>query len=109
MHDLHLFKISAYLRITLGKWHLSRIDKDKYTYAGAVETVKACGFSKVGGLYIENLAAGAGAFNNYSDGTFSHNMEWITHEAVEFINTEAQAVSTFLSLLCLYPSVMIMI
>lgn len=63
-----------------------------------METVKACGFSKVGGLYIENLAASVGEFNNYSNGSFSHNMEWITYEAVEFINAEAQAVSTMISL-----------
>jgi hypothetical protein len=37
------------------------------------------------GLYTENLAK-EGGFNDYSDGTFSHNMEWITYEAISFIN-----------------------
>ena len=83
----------------LGKWHLSKIKDDEYTYAAAVETVKQCGFSTVEGLYIENLASeGAeGGFNNYSDGTFSHNMEWITYEAVQFINSQDEKVSASLS------------
>ena len=61
--------------------------------------MKQCGFSTVEGLYIENLASeGAeGGFNNYSDGTFSHNMEWITYEAVQFINSQDEKVSASLS------------
>ena len=74
----------------LGKWHLSKINKNEYTYAGAVETVKQCGFSTVEGLYIENLD------DNYSDGSFSHNMEWITYEAVQFINSQDEKVSASL-------------
>ena len=58
MHGFHLLKKSAHLSIILGKWHLSNIANDAYTYADAVET----------------------------------------HEAIEFINTEAQTVSTSLSL-----------
>ena len=38
------------------------------------------------GLYVENLQKKEEDFNNYSDGTFSHNMEWITYEAIKFIN-----------------------
>ena len=49
------------------------------------------------GLYIENLQASEEDFNNYSDGTFSHNMEWITYEAIKFINeTAAQDKSFFM-------------
>lgn len=58
-----------------------------------METVKQCGFSTVAGLYIENLAANENSFNNYSDGTFSHNMEWITHEAIKVINEDSNDVS----------------
>ena len=44
-------------------------------------------------LYIENLADGEdSAFNSYSDGSFSHNMEWITYEAIEFINESVAEV-----------------
>ena len=70
MHGFHLLKKSAHLSIILGKWHLSNIANDAYTYADAVET----------------------------------------HEAIKFINTEAQTVSTSLSLsLSLYPPVIILI
>ncbi len=49
------------------------------------------------GLYIENLEANEEDFDNYSDGTFSHNMEWITYEAIKFINqTAAQDKSFFM-------------
>lgn len=58
-----------------------------------MKKVEECGFSKVAGLYVENLS-GPGFYNDYSDGTFSHNMEWITHEGVQFIRSETEAVST---------------
>lgn len=58
-----------------GKWHLTRVNDNTYTYESAQETVKDCGFDFVGALFMENLAS-EGSFNNYSDGTFSHNMEW---------------------------------
>jgi len=81
------FTNNGYRTGMIGKWHLSKIKDDEYTYAAAVDRVKQCGFSTVEGLYIENLAS-EGGFNNYSDGTFSHNMEWITYEAVQFINSQ---------------------
>ena len=81
----------------LGKWHLSRIDDDSYTYESAVEIVKGCGFDTVDGLYVENMVADPDSFNNYSDGTFSHNMEWITYEAVQFIESDDEEVSDFFS------------
>ena len=77
-----------------GKWHLSYIDKATYTYDSAVNTVKECGFNTVEGLYIENLAA-SDELNNYSDGSFSHNMEWITHEAIKVINENSEKVREY--------------
>jgi len=79
----------------IGKWHLSRINDDDYTYDSAVGEVEECGFSRVGGLYIENLESDPEDFNNYSDGSFSHNMEWITYEAIKFINETAQDNKNF--------------
>jgi len=70
----------------VGKWHLSRIEDSDYNYADAVNIVKGCGFDFVDALYIENMAANENDFDNFSDGTFSHNMEFVTHEAVKFIN-----------------------
>jgi len=80
------FKDLGYATAMVGKWHLSNIQKSTYSYSSAVETIQECGFDLVGGLYIENLVSDEADFNNYSDGTFSHNMEWITHEAIKFIN-----------------------
>jgi len=71
-----------------GKWHLSYIDDSTYTYDDAANTVKQCGFDTVGGLYIENLKS-SDNFNNYHDGSFSHNMEWITHEAIKVIEDDS--------------------
>lgn len=93
------FQRNGYRTAMIGKWHLSRIQIDTYTYESAVETVKACGFDTVAGLYIENLAASEYDFDNYSDGTFSHNMEWITYEAVNFINDKSNEVRAFFVLL----------
>ena len=89
------FQTGGYRTGMMGKWHLSSIRDDSYTYEGAVETVQGCGFDTVAGLYIENLAAKEAEFDNYSDGTFSHNMEWITHEAIDFINEASDADEPF--------------
>mmetsp|Transcript_13078 Transcript_13078/g.36191 ORF Transcript_13078/g.36191 Transcript_13078/m.36191 type:complete len:850 (+) Transcript_13078:53-2602(+) len=83
------FQANGYRTAMIGKWHLSNIRKNTYSYEGAVDTVKQCGFTSVGGLYIENLASSDDGFNNYSDGTFSHNMEWITDEAIKVINEDS--------------------
>lgn len=83
------FRDNGYRTAMIGKWHLSYIDKATYTYDSAVNTVKECGFNTVEGLYIENLAA-SDELNNYSDGSFSHNMEWITHEAIKVINENSE-------------------
>ena len=86
------FRDNGYRTAMIGKWHLSRINKSTYTYDSAVDIVKECGFDIVEGLYIENLAASEGDFNNFSDGTFSHNMEWITSEAIKIIEEDSEEV-----------------
>jgi len=45
-------------------------------------------------LFIENFAS-AGGFNSYSDGTFSHNIEWMVYEAIGFINETTSANEEF--------------
>lgn len=90
------FRDEGYETAMMGKWHLSRINTDTYTYDSAVETVQGCGFDTVGGLYIENMVNGDDeAFNSYSDGSFSHNMEIITYEAIKFINETSKAGTPF--------------
>lgn len=49
------FQNAGYSTAMIGKWHLSKIDKDEYTYELAVKTVEECGFDNVAGLYIENI------------------------------------------------------
>lgn len=84
------FQRNGYRTAMIGKWHLSKINKRSYTYENALNTVKGCGFGAVAGLYVENLSESADQFNSYSDGTFSHNMEWITQEALKVINEDSE-------------------
>lgn len=86
----------CHIDVSPGKWHLSSIDDDDYSYDGAREIVKGCGFSTVEGLYIENLNSEGRGFDNYHDGSFSHNMEWITHEAIKVINEDTEDVSSYI-------------
>lgn len=82
------FKSNGYRTSMVGKWHLSDIKSNAYNYESAVETVKSCGFDHVGGLYIENMwYFDNDSYDDDIDGNFSHNMEWITHEAIEFIDS----------------------
>ena len=87
----HAFRDDDYTTAMIGKWHLSKIDKDTYTYSGSVGTVQECGFDFVDGLYIENFVKEGDPGNNYHPGNFSHNMEWITYEAIKFINETTNA------------------
>jgi arylsulfatase A-like enzyme len=89
------FREEDYATGMVGKWHLSNINNDQYTYESSVDTVKGCGFDFVGGLYIENLAEDESEYSLYSDGTFSHNMEWITYEAINFIEEQAGSDTPF--------------
>lgn len=61
-----------------GKWHLARI-KGEYEYDKGVEEVMGCGFDYVDGMYLENLGDG------FTEGKFSHNMEWVTDSAITFL------------------------
>jgi len=76
-----------YKTAMFGKWHLSTIKDEDYNYDEARGIVQNCGFDTVEALYIENLSK-EGGFNSYCDEIkFSHNMEWMTYEAIKFINT----------------------
>jgi len=95
------FAGAGYKTAMVGKWHLSRFDtetegkKNSYNYTNAVSTVGECGFSYVGGLYIENMESNSSEYDLYSDGSYSHNMEWITYEAISFINQTASDGENF--------------
>ena len=76
----------------VGKWHLSSVRDSSYTYTGAQDTVADCGFDFVEGLYMENFNEDESSYNNYHDGSFSHNMEWVTAEAIDFITEDSVSV-----------------
>jgi len=71
-----------------GKWHLTKFDEPTYTYSDAQTLIEGCGFDYVDGLYVENLATEPDLYNNFHDGSYSHNMEWVTQTAIEFINNK---------------------
>ena len=91
------FQSAGYRTMMAGKWHLSSFTDVTYTYENAVSTVRGCGFDTVGCLYVENLdrpdgGADVNAGNDigvYSDGLFSHNMECMTDDAIQFIEEAA--------------------
>jgi len=78
----------------VGKWHLTPSNEtggnfgDAYTDQQAV--VKQSGFDYVDGLYISNL-------NTCEDecADFTHNMEWVTEKALEFMNGAIEASTPF--------------
>eukprot|EP00536_Pseudo-nitzschia_multiseries_P014063 jgi/Psemu1/291231/fgenesh1_pg.652_\ len=89
------FQSAGYRTGMFGKWHLTKIKEEVYTYERATDYVKRCGFTDVSAVYVENMANGEDKeFNSFSDGTFSHNMEWVTHEAIKFINETSQSALT---------------
>jgi len=85
------FNDAGYSTAMFGKWHLSKFTPETYTYQNGVDAVKSCGFDTVGGLYIENLRG----YGYFDDGTFSHNMEWVTWEAISFLNETSKSHDPF--------------
>ena len=81
-----------YTTIHSGKWHLSETPAGSPSavwdlpYSEQEDYVKAAGFSKVAGLYMENLS---------DDLDFSHNMEWLVSLSVNAIEEAHAADSPF--------------
>eukprot|EP00929_Paragymnodinium_shiwhaense_P088978 TRINITY_DN49256_c0_g1_i1.p1 TRINITY_DN49256_c0_g1~~TRINITY_DN49256_c0_g1_i1.p1 ORF type:complete len:429 (-),score=61.88 TRINITY_DN49256_c0_g1_i1:521-1807(-) len=78
-----------------GKWHLSNGRNNAFpTYASQQEEVRGAGFDVADGIYMENLA---GDFEQTDAGVkFSHNMEWVTAKAVDFIQSVADDAPFFI-------------
>ena len=58
------------------------------TYAEQQADIMSCGFDTAEGIYWENLG---GTFI----GDFTHNMEWVTESAINFINDAAASSTPF--------------
>jgi len=80
------FKANGYRTGMVGKWHLTKFQD--YSYPKGQDEIKKCGFDFVDGLYYENLNAMDYPEGFVTDGSFSHNMEWITYEAINFIEDD---------------------
>lgn len=78
-----VLKSHGYRTGMVGKWHLSEFDPMTYKYEDSQKQIQGCGFDYVDGLYMENLN-----YYNESDKRFSHNNEWVTSKAVEFLRHE---------------------
>eukprot|EP00588_Corethron_pennatum_P013768 CAMPEP_0194271594 /NCGR_PEP_ID=MMETSP0169-20130528/5336_1 /TAXON_ID=218684 /ORGANISM="Corethron pennatum, Strain L29A3" /LENGTH=1088 /DNA_ID=CAMNT_0039013977 /DNA_START=145 /DNA_END=3411 /DNA_ORIENTATION=- len=80
------FQNNGYRTGMVGKWHLSVLND--YTYTSAQTEVKKCGFDFVDGLYASNLGDLKDGEGGNNDDIFSHNMEWVTSEAIKFIDDD---------------------
>jgi len=78
-----------YCIIIIGKWHLS--SQVGPNYSDAVNEVKRCGFAFADAVYHENMMDPNTA--TWHQGR-SHNMEWITHEAIDFITSSVRKYSS---------------
>jgi arylsulfatase A-like enzyme len=85
----------------VGKWHLrpavAGSSKDSYAdpYSTMQQGVRSCGFDFVDGLYIGNFHNDPVCDGCDVDGDgvrdFSHNNEWVTQQALRFINQSSTA------------------
>ena len=81
-----LFASSNYHTGMVGKWHLASSDRrEEYSYEGTQQKIRDCGFSYAEGIFLENLNSG---FN--SEQAFTHNMEYVTAKAIDFITLSVQ-------------------
>ena len=69
----------------VGKWHLSDIHEYAgTTYEQETQTAKDAGFDFADGFYVAN-------FDKLNTPVgFSHNLEWMTEKALEFLDTDSQ-------------------
>ena len=73
-----LLRQHGYATGVTGKWHLGLGTLLDAPYAQQQATVRACGFDTAEAIYWENLFT--------ADGSFLHNVEHVTDEAIQFID-----------------------
>lgn len=76
-----LLRNNGYETGMVGKWHLSRTNTLGDSVAGVQAEIIDCGFNHVEAMYPDNIMDSHG----WTDGTFSHNMEYVAYKAIEFI------------------------
>jgi arylsulfatase A-like enzyme len=82
-------KTLGYKTGMVGKWHLSENVDFTSAYTDQQAAVQSAGFDYADGLYIGNL-------NECSSCTsFTHNMEWMTQKALEFMDGAISASTPF--------------
>jgi len=76
-------KAAGYRTGVTGKWHLQDAGNQATfpSYSESQTHIQESGFDYADGIYVENMNDGKFA----GTGTFTHNMEWMTEKAVEFI------------------------
>lgn len=74
---------NGYRTGVVGKWHLTT-PGDNYDYDSYRGRIRSCGFDYAEAIYAENLN------NFWSDGSFSHNMEFLAQKAEEFLRDESE-------------------
>jgi len=84
---VQLFRDAGYRTGVAGKWHLTN-GAALPTYAEQQDEIKECGFDYADGIYWENMG---GVFT----GDFTHNHEWVTEKAIEFVADAADANEPF--------------
>eukprot|EP00984_Skeletonema_dohrnii_P008222 scaffold3016_cov114-Skeletonema_dohrnii-CCMP3373.AAC.1 len=78
-----VLKANLYETGMVGKWHLSKTNTVGDSIDGVRAAINECGFNDVEAMYPDNMDPSK--FQGWYDASWSHNMEYVAHKAVEFI------------------------